>query len=207
MIIEQLRNGCFRMSTSTKLDIPQGRVMSDVTSMFILYFLELYKWSNNLDLTKQYWPYIKRAAQWHINVSSEVGVPQHLVNTYDILAQNHYNLCAYNSAFHLLAMVACRELATAMGDTKLAQQCQGSYLKGQDAMDKLQWNETAGYYNSYTNLNHDTNTSSDGYPENVYIKGQEVMEGLNLNRVPYTPGAIMTDTFYSQVIYIHSLAT
>ena len=172
MIQEELRDGCEGgMIPLPKLDIPTGRVMSDVSSMFITYILELYRWSNDVTTLKALWPNAKRAAQWHINVSSKYGVPTHLINTYDILRQDQYDLCSYNSAFHLLALAAARELANAMGDASFAKECETAFTRGQDAMDKMQWNETAGYYNSYTNLSEPTN-----------------------------PGALMSDTFYAQVI-------
>lgn len=43
MIPEQLR--CSAGGTNSNIDIPCGRVMSDVSSMFIVYLLELYKWA------------------------------------------------------------------------------------------------------------------------------------------------------------------
>ena len=146
--------------------------MSDVSSMFIVYILELYRWSNDVTTLKALWPNAKLAAQWHMDVSSKYGVPTHLVNTYDVLAQDQYDLCSYNSAFHLLALAAARELATVMGDTTFANECQKAFTRGQEAMDNLQWNETAGYYNSYSNLS-----------------------------APVNPGALMSDTFYAQVTH------
>ena len=44
MIVEQLREGCFSLDKAPKIDIPNGRVMSDVSSMFIVYLLEMYQW-------------------------------------------------------------------------------------------------------------------------------------------------------------------
>ena len=173
MIQEELRDGCMGgMIPAPILDIPTGRVMSDVSSMFIVYILELYRWSNDVTTLKALWPNAKLAAQWHMDVSSKYGVPTHLVNTYDVLAQDQYDLCSYNSAFHLLALAAARELATVMGDTTFANECQKAFTRGQEAMDNLQWNETAGYYNSYSNLS-----------------------------APVNPGALMSDTFYAQVTH------
>ena len=174
MIQEELRDGCIGgMIEIPVLDMPTGRVMSDVSSMFIVYVLELYKWANDVTTLKTLWPNVKLAAQWHINVSSKYGVPTFQVNTYDILRQDSYDLCSYNSGFHLLALAAAGELATAMGDTTFATHCQTAFERGQDAIDKMQWNETAGYYNSYSNLSE-----------------------------PVNPGALMGDTFYSQVKHI-----
>ena len=173
MIQEQLRCGCNSLEGGSVIDTPCGRVMSDVSSMFIVYVLELYKWENDKATLSKLWLNVKNAAQWHINVSKKFGVPEHLVNTYDVLGQDHYDLCAFNSAFHILAMAAARELASVMGDKDFADKCQQTLENAQTAIDKLQWNETAGYYNSYTVLANISTTN---------------------------PGAIMTDTFYSQVL-------
>ncbi len=62
--------------------------MSDVSSMFIVYVLELYKWANDTETPKALWPHVKLAAQWHIGRAKKYGVPQHLVNTYDVLGMN-----------------------------------------------------------------------------------------------------------------------
>ena len=170
MIQEQLRCGCGHIEGSV-IDTPCGRVMSDVSSMFIVYILELYKWADDKQTLSSLWPNVKNATEWHMNISQKYGVPEHLVNTYDVLGQAKYDLCAYNSAFHILAMAAAKELAQAMGDTDFATKCQQTMVTAQNAIDELQWNETAGYYNSYSMISNASN-----------------------------PGAIMTDTFYSQVL-------
>ena len=84
-------------------------------------------------------------------------------------------------------------------------------------MDHFLWNETAQYYNAYTNMGFDyekfvnathlklCGTSDEaasalgdskggGAQEEEDPTGQECVEGD-----PATPGAIMTDSFYSQV--------
>ncbi len=106
-----------------------------------------------------------------MRIASELDLPTFLVNTYDILDQNEYDLCSYNSAFHALGLAAARELANAVGDTAFASQCDAALTRTRVAMDKMQWNETGRYYNSYTNLSETEQA-----------------------------GAIMTDTFYSQVL-------
>ena len=93
--------------------------MSDVTSMFITYLLELYTWSNDSysrGVVRDLWPNAKRAARWHINISSANDyLPTCLVGTYDILDLDQYKFAIYNSAFHLLAMKASETLAYMMG--------------------------------------------------------------------------------------------
>ena len=94
------------------------------------------------------------------------------------------------------------------GDPKFAAKCQEAFLEGQAALDHFLWNETAQYYNAYTNKGfdyekfvnathlklcgtsheaaHDTRKEED--PGRLCVEGD-----------PSTPGAIMTDSFYSQV--------
>ena len=100
------------------------------------------------------------------------------------------------------------------GDTKFAASCQEAFLEGQEALDYFLWNETAQYYNAYTNTGFDldkfVNTthlkicgtsdkaaradSKEGARGEEDPGGRPCVEGD-----PTTPGAIMTDSFYSQV--------
>ena len=79
-------------------DSPQGRIMSDSTSMFILYVLELLRWNGDTETLRLYYPTVRRAALWQMNVSSEFGVPLKLETTYDILQfPKKYQLSTYAS--------------------------------------------------------------------------------------------------------------
>ena len=60
MIQEQLASGC--MDAVPALDTPSGRTMGDVSSMFIVYLLELWQWGNDADIVRELWPAAKRAA-------------------------------------------------------------------------------------------------------------------------------------------------
>ncbi|ESO93556.1 hypothetical protein LOTGIDRAFT_161662 [Lottia gigantea] len=174
MIPEQLQSNCFTQHFGNKIDVPSGRVMSDVSSMFITYLLELLRWGNEQDFAKELYPNAKKAAQWHILSARSSGTLIRMVNTYDVLGQNAYDVCAYNSVFHLLAMRAAEELAKFMADEEFAAECRAVYNEGIEALDKYLWNSTAEYYNSYTPSIH------------------------NLS-IP-NPGALMTDTLYAQVL-------
>ena len=55
--------------------------MSDVSSMYVLYVLELYKWGGDTAMLKELWPTAKKAAQWHIDSSVDDGLPNYLCNT------------------------------------------------------------------------------------------------------------------------------
>ncbi|CAD5124032.1 DgyrCDS12336 [Dimorphilus gyrociliatus] len=172
MIPEQLR--CNAGGPTSEIDTPCGRKMSDVSSMLMVYILEMYQWGGDVDLLKEMYPVIIKAADWHINTTGSYGIPINLQNTYDILALNAYTFSAYNSAFHLLAMKVAEHLARAMSDTPRALKYKQAYEKGVVGMDKYLWNSTMNYYNSYGSI------SSSG----------EL----------HTVGALMTDTFYAQVL-------
>lgn len=123
--------------------------MSDVTSMFMMYTLELYKWANDTAFLQQMWPYVAKGAQWQMSVSQQYGLPAHLVSTYDILGLDKYPVATYNSIFHLMAMRVCVELSTVMGNQTLANQCQAALTRGQQALDNMLWVEQTGNVSSY----------------------------------------------------------
>ena len=91
--------------------------MSDVSSMFIVYLLELLTWHEDpysQQVVKDLYSAAKKAAQWHIAVSTAQGIPGGLVDTYDVLGLNGYPQDAYTGGFHLLAMKAAEILAYQM---------------------------------------------------------------------------------------------
>ena len=133
-------------------DKAEGRVMSDSTSMFIIYVLELYRWAADDTSLKLYWPTIKKAVEWHISTCEQFDVPYKLQTTYDVLHFPEYDVSTYSSVFHMAAMRAAAELAKAMGDTDFAQTCTDSYQRAQAALDALQWvpaDGSGGHKNGY----------------------------------------------------------
>ena len=44
--------------------------MGDVTSMFVVYLLELLQWTNDTEIAKELWPNAKKAAEWQIGLHS-----------------------------------------------------------------------------------------------------------------------------------------
>jgi uncharacterized protein (DUF608 family) len=139
MIPEQLSCGCMGRIDGG-LDRGCGRVMSDVSSMYIVYVLELLKWQNDTDTLRELWPVVKKAAQWQMSVSAADGAPVGLCNTYDILGPQNHKHVSYNTVFHLLAMAAAAELAAAMGnETAFATECSSALRRGQEALDAQQW--------------------------------------------------------------------
>eukprot|EP00927_Polykrikos_kofoidii_P071217 TRINITY_DN67517_c0_g1_i1.p1 TRINITY_DN67517_c0_g1~~TRINITY_DN67517_c0_g1_i1.p1 ORF type:complete len:1064 (+),score=165.60 TRINITY_DN67517_c0_g1_i1:141-3332(+) len=150
MLPEQLACGCMG-GVDPNLDKGCGRVMSDVSSMYVVYLLELYKWANDTESVKAFWPIAKKAAQWHIDVAKESGVPEKQCNTYDILGPQQHKQVSYNSAFHLLAMRAAEELARSqlVNDQDFADECAKAFARGQQVLDTNQWVDRGkgqGYY-------------------------------------------------------------
>ena len=71
MIPEQLMCGCTG-GIDGDFDHGCGRKMSDVSSMYIIYLLELLKWANDTALVKELWPSAKRAAEWLRNMAAQM---------------------------------------------------------------------------------------------------------------------------------------
>ena len=113
--------------------------MADSPSMFICYILELLKWNGDAESLKLYYPTVKRAAEWQMNVSATYGVPFKLQTTYDILGFTKYELSSYSSVFHIMAMRAAAELATAAGDAAAAAAFSAAAARGTASLDQLQW--------------------------------------------------------------------
>ena len=126
--------------------------MGDVSSMFIVYLLELMQWTDNAAVVQELWPTAKAAATWQMTRANTTGLPDFLIDTYDGLALNQYNASAFSGFFHLLAMKAARKLALSsiINDQEFATRCSSALARGQQAMDSMLWNSTGGFYRSYT---------------------------------------------------------
>ena len=73
MLAEQIHNA--------DPDQPEGRIMADGSSMFIMYVLELYKGDADLSTLELYYPTVKRAAQWHMSTcADDFGLPRGVGN-------------------------------------------------------------------------------------------------------------------------------
>eukprot|EP00035_Acanthoeca_spectabilis_P015534 m.310465 g.310465 ORF g.310465 m.310465 type:complete len:540 (-) comp16380_c0_seq1:162-1781(-) len=123
----------------TAPDTPAGRVMADATSMFIVYILELLRWAGDTTSLGLYYPTVRRAAEWQMNVSASLGVPTHLETTYDILQFPQHQLSTYASVFHITAMRAAAALATAAGEPADAATFGAAADRAAASLDALQW--------------------------------------------------------------------
>lgn len=66
--------------------------MSDSTSMFMIYVLELLLWDGDTTSAKLYYPTVKRGAQWQMAKAATYGVPLGLQTTYDIIGLEKYQV-------------------------------------------------------------------------------------------------------------------
>ncbi|CAF4832453.1 unnamed protein product, partial [Rotaria magnacalcarata] len=74
-----------------------GRNMGDVTTIFILETLELYRWTNDFTFLKDMYPHVVAGIQWQLSVSTQLGLPEHLECTYDIPNMSQYPTTTFNS--------------------------------------------------------------------------------------------------------------
>eukprot|EP00759_Apiculatamorpha_spiralis_P003226 PhF_6_TR11553/c0_g1_i1/m.18566 len=150
MIQEQLACGCMG-GIDPNFEYGCGRVMSDVSSMFVMYVYELYRWwPQGPDVLKSLYQNVKRAAQWHISVSTANGLPAHLITTYDILELERYDASTYSNVFHMMTMKAMLTLSKAMGDTEFVATAQAALDRATLANEQLMWNNTNQFYRAYT---------------------------------------------------------
>ena len=59
--------------------------MGDTTSLYVTELYEFWVSTGNASLVAEFWPAAKSAIGWLIQASSQIGLPWHLVCTYDIL--------------------------------------------------------------------------------------------------------------------------
>ena len=66
------------------LDAPCGRVMGDVSSMFVVYLLEWHQWRpDGPELVRSLWPAARAAAKWQVDRAARLGLPEFLVDSYE----------------------------------------------------------------------------------------------------------------------------
>ena len=87
-----------------------------------------------------------------------------------------------------------------------AEECHKAFIRGQQALDRLLWNETARYYNAYTQYNpndsrhlHKSPTWYTDVHDGEAVTDERYEANVTYEADPDPLGAIMTDTFYSQV--------
>ena len=151
MIQEYFTPGC--AGDTAPYDRPGGRRMGDVTTIFILETLELYRWTNDTQFLRDMYPHVVAGITWQMSVSEQFGLPEHLECTYDIPDMSQYPTTTFNSFMHLAALRVCMELALVMSDTPMHDRCNNSFTLAAQQIDRLLWyNDSAetGYFLAYT---------------------------------------------------------
>lgn len=127
-----------------------GRVMGDVSTVFILATLAVVRADNDTEFLASIFPAIAAAARWQIASThastpadnATAGCPRYLQTTYDYLGLNAYPLATYNAVLHLAAMRATVRLAALAGDTStLARDAAASEMVCAATMRAQLWHE------------------------------------------------------------------
>lgn len=132
------------------IDVPGGRTMGDTTSLWVVEILEVWRHTADEDFLQEMWPIAKNAMYWQINNAAEIGLPWHLVCTYDIIDFDQYNTTTFNSFLHLAMMQAMIQMGTHLGDNQVVTDAQAAFTRGQNAINTYLWNSTSNYFRAYT---------------------------------------------------------
>ena len=131
------------------MDEPGGRVMGDTSSVFVLELLELWRHLGDEALLAELWPSAVRATQWMASNAAVLGLPLHLVCTYDMLGIESHNVTTYNSFLFLAAMRAASTLAAHLGDAATQALADAATTRGQAAMAALLFEPRAGFFRAF----------------------------------------------------------
>eukprot|EP01059_Diplonema_ambulator_P001585 TRINITY_DN11354_c0_g1_i1.p1 TRINITY_DN11354_c0_g1~~TRINITY_DN11354_c0_g1_i1.p1 ORF type:complete len:975 (+),score=272.70 TRINITY_DN11354_c0_g1_i1:44-2968(+) len=148
MINEQLACGCMG-GIDAGFEHGCGRVMSDCSSMYIIYLLELLRWNNDQDFVRTWYPTARKAAEWQISVSTFHGMPTKLQTTYDILDMQGYSAVTYSTVFQIVCMKAMAKLAEFMNIPSDVQRYTAAAEAALDGMEAMLWQEDMKAYQAY----------------------------------------------------------
>lgn len=157
-IQECMAVGC--LGTPGAFDVPGGREMGDVSSVWVLGVLELYQTGAMAGsdaaaakaLVQAVWPQVLGALRWQLSTTTNAdapGLPAYLVCTYDIEVLEHYPTTTYNSFLHLAMMKAVAVLADVVGDAATGATARDAFTRGLSAVRLQLWNATAGAFRAF----------------------------------------------------------
>jgi hypothetical protein len=94
------------------MDSGGGRIMGDVTSIFILEALQVWRQTADRPWLASIWPSLIRAVEWEVGRSKGLGLPTQVCTTYDYLeiARSPGQVGTYSSFLYLLSLRAARVL-------------------------------------------------------------------------------------------------
>lgn len=153
MISESLSWGC--MGPTGHIDSGGGRVMGDVSSVFVIEALEVYTLTGDRAWLDRVTPAVLRAVDWLVDVGTAgTALPHKQCCTYDLLDFQEYDHSTYNSFLYLAAMRACSELGGRLANTTLKAKCDAAYAAGTVAVNASLWNATDGYFRAWSDSTH-----------------------------------------------------
>lgn len=136
-IQENLGGGCW---SPDQLDAPEGRIMGDSNTDFILNVYQEYLWTGDRKFLNKLWNNVKSAINWEINRSKKFGLPDHLENTYDWYGYSNKDLAGYNAVLYLASLLATRKLAIIQNDDSISFECSKYIDLGRQALNRKLWN-------------------------------------------------------------------
>ena len=150
MITESLSGGC--MGATGRLDGGGGRVMGDVSTVFVIEALELHEWTNDTTFLAELEPVVRNAISWFVDVGTlGTPLPSKQCCTYDIIDFAKYSHTSFNSLVYLAALRACQRLANDhFHDPALAAKCAAAETAGALYLNKTLWNATSGYFRAWS---------------------------------------------------------
>jgi non-lysosomal glucosylceramidase len=161
MITESLSGGC--MGTTGRLDGGGGRVMGDVSSLFVVEVLELFEFTNDPGFLARMMPVVEKAVHWMIDIGTNgTPLPNRQCCTYDIIDFAGYDHTTFNSFLYLTAMRACQRLSTYTKNSTLAAKCNLASLAAEPAINASLWNASSGYFRAWSGAR---------FPTDVYTRG------------------------------------
>lgn len=159
-INEELSVGC--LGPPGGLDQAGGRLMADVTTVWTLGLLELYRFGalerivhrdGGLPLVQSLWPKVQGALRWQLSQCQNKdapNLPAYLVCTYDIEQLEKFPTTTYNSFLHLAMMKAVVALAGEVGDNATASAAQAAFGAGVSAVRAQLWSDEMHAFRAYT---------------------------------------------------------
>jgi non-lysosomal glucosylceramidase len=148
MIAESLSGGC--MGATAKLDSGGGRVMGDVSTIFVIETLQLYEWTADQAFLDQLKETVLRAVGWFGGVGTAgTPLPHRQCCTYDIIDFASYDHTSFNSFIYLAAMRAGERLGAYLNNASLSADCKAKADQALPYLNQTLWNHTAEYFRAW----------------------------------------------------------
>ena len=148
MIDEMLSGGC--LGATGKLDRAGGRVMGDVSTIFVIETLQLYEWTADQAFLDELKETAIRAARWFGGLGTAgTALPYRQCCTYDIIDFAGYDHTSFNSFLYLAAMRAGERLGAYFKNASFSADCKAKADRALPYMNDTLWNSTAEYFRAW----------------------------------------------------------